>query len=121
MLQFQNMRDLNEALKKARADARQDAQGPKCIFARGTNLSTADKQGEQCSPRIEAECPGWNNTWKEIKDLITEVETKYPNVQEIYLSGGYDGADSPIDYHRHGNYDPWVSSWKVTVWKRTDT
>lgn len=36
MLQFQNIRKLNEAVKQARAEAKQEAEGSPCIFARGT-------------------------------------------------------------------------------------
>jgi hypothetical protein len=38
-------------------------------------------------------------------------------VTHLYVSGGYDHADSVRDYH-DGNYTPWTGTWDVLVWSR---
>lgn len=84
--------------------------------SRGTWLCTANAGG-QCSPNAEAECITWRGTLREIRDLIAEVEAKYPDVNEIYIAGGYDWALNPRDF-ADGAYDPWTAAWSVTVWSR---
>jgi hypothetical protein len=36
-------------------------------------------------------------------------------VVEVYIAGGYNGSTSVYEYNL-GDYEPWVSSWKVPVW-----
>ena len=105
-------------MAEARAEAVREAKsaGKAMVFSRGTWLATSDRAG-QCSPRVEAECPVWHRTSKEIYELIRLVESRYPDVIEIYLAGGYDAADSR-QAHEAGDYDPWASSWTVTVWTK---
>jgi len=111
---------LRAAVAAARDEGRRDAKGSgrAMIFSRGTCLATSGREG-QCRPRVEADCPAWNRTTKEIYDLIREVEEKYPEVMEIYIAGGYDAADSKQEYDTQGDYDPWAGSWSLTVWTRS--
>jgi hypothetical protein len=116
---FDNIRELNKAVSDARSEAEKEArQQSAWICSRGTFLATAALDGNQCSPNVEAECPTWKRTWKEIKDLVATVESDYPNVGEIYISGGYDGSDSMSNYYKYGDYEPWVSSWCIVLWTR---
>lgn len=118
MWRFENLRDLKDAVEDAREGAVREAEDcAPCAFSRGTFLATADLRGDQCSPSPEADCPGWRGTWKEIVELVNDVQANHPHVGEVYISGGYDGAESPRDY-RDDIYEPWVSSWLVSVWKR---
>lgn len=118
MWRFENLNDLKDAVEDARKDAVREAQDcAACAFSRGTFLATADLCGDQCSPFPEADCPTWRGTWKEIAELVNDIQANHPHVGEVYISGGYDGAESPRDY-RDGVYEPWVSSWLVSVWKR---
>lgn len=116
---FSSLKQLNEAIANERAKALKDAEGQfKCIYSRGTMLSTCKADGEQCEPAIEADPYLWKRTWKSIAELVALVLAKYPHVAQVYISGGYDGADSVRDRWEYGNYEPWVSSWQVTVWSR---
>lgn len=110
---------LRAAVADARDEGKRDAKGSgrALIFSRGTWLATSGREG-QCRPRVEADCPVWNRTTKEIYDLIREVEERYPEVLEIYIAGGYDAADSKQEYDAQGDYDPWAGSWSLTVWTR---
>lgn len=116
---FTNIQDLKAAITKARQEAEEEAKMcATCIFPRGMNLSTAGQGGSQCPPREEANCPGWKRTWKEVAEVVADVEANYPHVRQVYISGGYDGADSIRSRWVDDNYDPWVSSWGVTIWER---
>lgn len=99
----------NRAVKEARRCS-------KFWKSRGTFLATTGRGG-QCNPFPEADCPYWDGTLKSIYETIALVEAEYPEVEEIYISGGYDGADSLYDY-RMMCYEPWVSSWDVSIWTR---
>jgi hypothetical protein len=116
---FGNIKDLKAAVTAACGQARDEArQSAVCVFARAMNLATAERGGSPCPPREEAACPGWKKTWKEIVEVVSEVEANYPNVLEVYISGGFDAADSPRARWEDGNYEPWASSWSVVVWER---
>jgi len=100
----------DEALKEGQKDYR-------CVFSRGTWLSTADAKGNQCDPSPEAACHKWNGSKKEIDMLISFVKGNYPDVARIYISGGYDGATSLTAYYNE-DYEPWVSYWSEDVWTK---
>ena len=59
--------------------------------------------------------------WEGTKsDLLSVIETNlklHPEIDEIYVSGGYDAADSVSDY-AHGLYEPQVHMWDVLVWSK---
>jgi hypothetical protein len=113
------LRDIQDLVNQARQQAKKEAEFGRrgCSFSRGTFLSTASK-GFQCYPRPSAECPTWNGTLKEIKELIAEVTTKYPEVDEITIGGGYDWAESVLAFRGDDDYEPWASAWEVTVWSK---
>jgi len=115
---FNSITAIKDAVAEARAEAIKDARGYPCVYSRGTFLATIDPDG-QCAPAPEAECPVWKGSMREINELVDEVLKDYPKVTEIYIAGGYDGADSPIAYREWGDYDPWVSAWSVTIWERS--
>ena len=116
---FSSLKQLNEAIAKQRDDALREARNQfKCVFSRGTMLSTCKSNGEQCEPAVEADPHLWKRTWKEIAELVALVLDKYPLAAEVYISGGYDGSDSVRGRWTDGNYEPWISSWEVTVWSR---
>ena len=107
---------IQQERNRAQWDAKQIGEGHRAIRSRGTWLCTRNAQG-QCPPAVEADCPDWNGTKKEIDALIAEVAAKYPSVTEVYIAGGYDGARS-YEALRGDDYQPWASSWSVTVWRR---
>jgi hypothetical protein len=67
-------------------------------------------------PNIEAEGPWWMGTKKEIVELVSEVLSKYPTVEEIYIAGAFDMSDR-MDFD---DYEPRVAEWSVTVWSAAD-
>jgi hypothetical protein len=102
----------NAALRESIADC-----GRRGVHqSRGTWLCTADAGG-QCGPLPAAECHFWRGTWHEIRAAIADVKANHPGVTHLYVSGGYDHADSVRDYH-DGNYTPWTGTWDVLVWSR---
>jgi hypothetical protein len=107
-------------VKAARGAARAEAKDSfPWIRSRGTWLCTAGPSG-QCGPRPEAEACWWNGRVAEIREVVATVVAKHPDVDKVYLAGGFDGADTFEDLYRHDNYEPWVSAWDVTVWTRAD-
>jgi hypothetical protein len=105
-------------VKEARGEARTEAKASNpWIRSRGTWLCTAGPTG-QCGPRPEAEALYWNGRVAEIRELVTTVLATHPEVDKIYVAGGFDGADTFDDLYTHDNYEPWVSAWDVTVWTR---
>ena len=103
----------DEAVKEARASSR-------CIQSRGTWLATGNAKDGQCRPFPEAECPEWGGTLREIIALVDRVLADYPQCEEVYLAGGYDGAETVAELIHQGEYEPWVSSWHVPVWTRAE-
>ena len=118
--QFATFAALKEAVTCARDTAAVEAR--RCapfVWSRGTWFITAGT-GNQGRVRPCDESGGhyWRGTKQEITKLISEVLLSYPEVQEIVLQGGYDGGQQMSD-RDDGNYEPWVSEWEVTLWKRT--
>ena len=112
--------EIKDKISAARYDALQEARKEWDYSyrpSRGTFLCTGDESG-QCAPNIEAECPTWDGKLSSIKVLIERVQKEYPSVTKVYISGGYDGADSPYAY-QNGDYEPCIASWETTVWERT--
>jgi hypothetical protein len=118
---FNTYAELERAVIQERQHAmREGYRDNKCAFSRGTFLCTSNDRNGQVRPYPEAECITWNESMKQIRSLVEEVLRDYPEVDEIYIGGGFDGANSPRDYHEYGEYEPWVSNWQVTVWRRND-
>lgn len=112
-----NARELTEAVKAARGEARAEAKASyQWIRSRGTYLCTAGP--DQCSPRPEAECPDWDGTYREVLKVVTDVINRHPHVTRIYISGGFDGANTHAELYHDHDYEPWASAWDVTVWTR---
>jgi len=109
--------ELKHEIEAQRSMAKREAdQNWRCVRSRGTFLATKDRQG-QCSPCPEAEAIQWRGTAKEIVSLIRHVRENYPGMGiEVYIAGGYDGAENMVEMF-DGVYEPWVSSWEVSVWK----
>lgn len=118
-LKYLNINQVKEAVSKERYTSIREYGRPNgVLFSRGTWLCTSNKKDGQCAPRYEAACPDFGGTWTEIVKLIQEVKDQYPDVDEIYISGGYDEAKSQRDYYEYGDYEPWVVTWSVTIWTK---
>lgn len=113
-----NLKELRRLVAMARHRAIRDgnAAAP-YIQSRGMWLATSNKDG-QCPPSPEGECDWWKGTLKQIKELVYLIETKYPEVETVYVAGGYDGYASFHSAVNGDDYEPWVSQWEVDVWKK---
>lgn len=113
------LRDLKDAIAVERERAIKEARADfPCIKSRGTFIATCKANGDQCSPCPEAEAYEWSGTIKELNALVARVQADHPEVGEVYVAGGYDGAENLRDLLECGDYAPWVSAWHVTFWKR---
>ncbi len=115
---FTSIKDLKAAITAAREQAEDQARKfYPSVRDRGYRLATASCRGP-CRPREEADDVSiWRRTWAEVAKLVADVEAKHPHVMEVYISGGYDGADHN-DRWTNGEYEPSVESWIVTIWER---
>lgn len=116
----QSLPEINDLIRENRASALREAKKEwdfPFFRSRGVMLCTADASGDHIGPNSQGEAPYWNGTKKEIKNLIKNVLENHPNVAEIYLTGGWDGADN-VREMADGCYEPWCGSWTITVWKR---
>ena len=128
-MNLQTTRDVNvklntqaikdELITEADAIRRKTRKDYKCIRSRGTHLCTGNEADGQVGPNVAAECHGWNGTAKEIYELVDKVLAGYPDVEEIYIERGYDGANSPRGFNDF-EYDPWVDCITINVWTRKD-
>ena len=120
MKHFKTRKQLDGMVKAVRDEAMAEAEktGLPLIRSRGTWLCTANEEQEQCPPLPESEENVWDRTVQQIDQLIFRVEQDYPDVNCIYIAGGYNGATSPYAYHEHGDYEPLISQWFVEIWKR---
>ena len=116
--QYKTITDIKDAVSDARYVAEREARrgGSAFVRSRGACLNTINIHQGQCSPNPAAEDEQWKGTNKQLDALIDEVQGM--DVDEIWISGGFDGAECPR-YMNEGDYDPWVSSWDILVWKRT--
>ncbi|WP_210499523.1 hypothetical protein [Vibrio crassostreae] len=109
---------LNNAISSVRNRAEGEARVfNKCVKSRGvyltascdgeTVLSTADNHMLKSASRTDLH----NN----IKWLI---ET-HPDLDSIYVEGGFDGADTVKDLLELTDYEPWVSEWAIEIWNKS--
>ncbi len=118
---YKNYEDLMSQLKKARQVALSEAKatGYKHVPSRGTFLCTSNKKEGQVDPALEGDMLSWDWTLRQIKELVAKVEANYPEVDEVYLAGGYDGAESVRDYI-DGCYEPCLGMWDLVVWSKEE-
>lgn len=114
-----NLKELRRAIDLARHQAiRSGNSAAPYIKSRGTWLATSSKDG-QCAPAPESDCNWWKGTLKEIRELVAYVQERYPDVETVYVTGGYDGYASFFrSMEDSSDYEPWVSQWEVDVWKK---
>lgn len=94
--------------------------GVRSIHSRGRYLATIGGEGDQrdqCDPYPGAEAIEWRGTLKELLAAVHIISNGYPNVKELWIEGGFDGAENPREF-MDGLYDPWVGTWEVLVWTR---
>lgn len=58
---------------------------------------------------------GWGGTRSELMDAVTSEIKSNPRVDEVWISGGYDGADSLFAMN-NGDYEPNVHVWDILLW-----
>lgn len=117
---FATLAEVRAAVAHAMEDARQEAienTACPCQFERETFIATSDRRGDQCDPFPGAEAHTWGGTVSEIKTIIDDCLMRCPEVQEIRIEGGFDGADSEAAF-KADDYTPWISDFSVVVWKR---
>ena len=113
MSRFQKIKDaVAEARNEAYYGGKQSVGKGIILQSRGSSLIANDKGG---SIWQEGEW-AWDGTKKDLEAAIAKAKAD-PKAIELYISGGYDGAESPYDF-REGNYCPWVSEWCVLLWAR---
>jgi len=117
-LKFESLSDVNQAVRKAREVSRREAkEALPWVVSRGTWLCTSNA-GEHCGPHDESEAPVWNGTLRSILEVVADVKANHPEVDEVYIAGGYDGAENLVALQA-GDSESWISNWAVSVWKRT--
>lgn len=117
MQHFTTAKQLNEAIRDARAQALTQAQadcGRGVFQSRGSYIyGRGEKLGE---PQGAAETHAFTN-WTSLQAHIADVAANHPDVTEITIEGGYNYAASPRAMQDF-DYDPWASEWALTVWTR---
>lgn len=111
--------DIKHLVKQARNVAIREAREVSTVYrSRGTFLCTSGPEG-QTRPAPEAEAQNWDGTMASIKALVDDVRLHYPQTNEVYIAGGYDGFEHKADlFNPHADYYPEISHWEVTVWRR---
>jgi len=101
---YNTMKELNDKIKKERAFEYISS----FVFRRETEVIFMF-EGERCGET------NWEGTKSDLLSIIeTNLKAGY-NIDEIYVSGGYDSSDSRSDY-THGLYEPQCHMWDVLVW-----
>jgi hypothetical protein len=118
--QFANLAEIQEAVRAARADAEREARkacGRGTFVSRGSSFRGIDAKGDVVLG--EAESWMWAGTGKALVEAIDEVryDLKRTGAVALSIEGGFNFAENPRAL-ADGEYDPWVSEWSVTVWKR---
>ncbi|MDS1821182.1 hypothetical protein QX249_10960 [Vibrio parahaemolyticus] len=110
-----------KSLKSVISDARNEALNEMtahypCTRSRGTYLTASVDNETVISMSDE-----WvlrNLTKKELIENIKDALKRYPNINNISIEGGFDGADSVRDMNED-LYDPWITDWVVTLWDKS--
>ena len=58
----------------------------------------------------------WDGTKKELLKAIKQAKAQ--GYDKLYISEGFDGAESPADF-RDSFYEPWIDEYDVLVWRYT--
>lgn len=102
-----------------RESFREAKDGHAFVWGRGQWIATVGHDGNQCLPSPGADATQWHGRIAQVRAFIADIEANHPQVARIVIEGGYDGGDTMAD--REMNYEPWVSSWTVEVWRRNQT
>lgn len=103
---------VSEAYHKAYYDARRSCGHRGLLASRGKSLHALDARGDVLAG--EAESWMWDGTLASLSKAMEDAAGM--GAAELTIEGGFNWSASP----RHlasGDYDPWVESWSVTVWK----
>ena len=103
---YNTMKELNEKIKEVRKFECYSG----VIRRRETEIifmADGERDGET----------NWEGTKSDLLSVITTNLKLHPEIDEIYVSGGYDASDSVDDYD-HGAYEPQCHMWDVLVWKK---
>lgn len=65
--------------------------------------------------RIDGFDINWNGTRQDIIDVVENALSQDSNIDEVWLSGGYDCAASPFAMNC-GDYEPNIHVWDVLLW-----
>lgn len=108
MTEFKNLKELKDAISEERQKVLRGLRFDyRTVQSRGLYVSWLESGSEHTE---------WKGTLKDLNATIAWVEKECPEAEEIWISGGYNGADSPQDF-QDCVYDPWVASFDVLVWK----
>lgn len=120
MRKFEKFGEFRDAVSAARETARREgAKDAGYAKSRGTMLGTSPKGGGQCRPYPGGEAIPWDGSKKELEAVIEKVLAGYPDVETVYVFGGFDGFETfAAAIANDDDYDPWISEWEVVYWTR---
>jgi hypothetical protein len=118
MLAFTSAKELREAVSEARSIAKVEAErscGRGFLSSRGAwFIATRDNGAESNATDGTIEFKG---TQKQLDDEIARLRLDCPDINDIYIEGGFNFAETMADLRDHV-YEPWVSEWSVLAWSR---
>lgn len=106
------LKDLNLSISTARNEAKRQAErmGYKVVRSRGLELHIhVDGMKLEDSVQYPEKM-----SRKVCTDFLATAHGITEGKVEMYISGGFNGADNPHEMNE-GEYDPWVSSWDLEV------
>lgn len=74
-------------------------------------------RGNECSVSVDGDSV--INPFKSKAELVDFINSSIStgNADEIWIQGGFDGADSVADLNNH-NYSPLVEEWAFIIWDK---
>lgn len=101
--------NVKDTITQARIVAKKEAKKETpTVRSRGAWLIATDDKNERLN-----ESETWFVTDK--ASITMFVEKFRDRAKEIYIEGGFDGANSLKDFN-DGDYQPWTSAWSFKLW-----
>lgn len=112
--------ELQRQIKSERDKAKREALD-QCekgfLRSRGVWMVTLSDKDGLVAPYDENVYSGKAPTAAQFDALIRRVLVSFPQVDAISFEGGWDFGKDLTDF-TDGSYEPWVTDWSVTAWRR---
>jgi len=100
-------------IQEARNDAHKEAL-LSCDYTKSRGIWLRARYNDQALNKAEETLISKNVPKKEL--ITSFIEAHKDIATEIYIEGGFNGADNLSSLYTLENYTPWISEWYLKIW-----